>query len=214
MDDGGLRRLYRDAADSTVPTGVRFENRCRPLWREHWINPVLYAEFENINGANKSLLEVVGHDGAGDLAGPVAEATQEQKREVELKLIFSSDARGWNFSENLIFEKNLANSPWEFGCALAASRPLRLSASARRCTLCSQNFTAGAELYGGLGDRYTASLHNTSQYFGPVVGWQPQRGTRLAVEEGFGLNEHSLDHIFRVGLAYEVGQVFHRGERR
>jgi hypothetical protein len=48
----------------------------RPLWREHWINPVLYAEFEDINGANKSVLEVVGHDAGSDFAGPVAEAVR------------------------------------------------------------------------------------------------------------------------------------------
>jgi hypothetical protein len=58
--------LYLDgqttAGESTVFTGFRLENRFRPLLREHWINPVLYLEFENINGADKTLLEVVGHD--------------------------------------------------------------------------------------------------------------------------------------------------------
>src|SRR5271166_2524006 len=44
---------------SSFFTGYRWENRFRLLAREHWINPVLYVEFENINGADKSLLEVV-----------------------------------------------------------------------------------------------------------------------------------------------------------
>jgi len=35
--------------DSALFTGFRWENRFRPLMREHWINPVLYVEFENIN---------------------------------------------------------------------------------------------------------------------------------------------------------------------
>ena len=37
--------------ESTIFTGYRWENRFRPLLREHWINPVLYVEFEDINGA-------------------------------------------------------------------------------------------------------------------------------------------------------------------
>src|SRR5262249_24701114 len=42
--------LYLDGAsaahDSTIFAGFRWENRFRPLAREHWINPVLYVEFE------------------------------------------------------------------------------------------------------------------------------------------------------------------------
>ena len=43
-------------------TGFRWENRFRPLLREHWINPVLYVEYENTNLADRGLLEIVGHD--------------------------------------------------------------------------------------------------------------------------------------------------------
>jgi hypothetical protein len=39
------------ANDSTIFTGYRWENRFRPLLREHWINPVLYVEFENPSAA-------------------------------------------------------------------------------------------------------------------------------------------------------------------
>ena len=206
--------LYLDftgtRGESTVPGGFRIENRVRPLLREHWINPVIYAEFENINGANKSVLEVVGHDGAGDFLNSTSETRKENKREVELKLILSSDAKGWNFSENLIFEKNLTNSPWEFGYALGASRPLRLRASGGRCTFCAQQVTGGLELYGGLGDRYTPGLHRTSQYAGPVAGWQLPHGPRLTFEAGFGLNDYSLPHVYRVGVAYDLGQRLHR----
>src|ERR1700681_4176728 len=55
------------SGETTLFTGYRIENRFRILPREHWINPMLYVEFENINGANKSLLEIVGHDGQDDL---------------------------------------------------------------------------------------------------------------------------------------------------
>src|SRR5690349_5789890 len=88
--------------DSTLFTGYRWENRFRVLPREHWINPVLYVEFENINGADRSLREIVGHDGEQDLAEPVSEARLEKKREIEAKLILGSYWKGWNFSENFI----------------------------------------------------------------------------------------------------------------
>src|SRR5277367_5804683 len=38
--------------DSTIFTGFRWENRFRPLLRNHFINPVLYAEYENVNKAD------------------------------------------------------------------------------------------------------------------------------------------------------------------
>src|SRR5437868_2414086 len=127
--------LYLDGQatsnEATVFTGFRFENRFRPMMREHWINPVLYAEFENINSADKSLLEVVGHDGREDFIGRTHRS--EKKREAELKLILSSNFKGWNISENLIAEKSLKAEPWEFGYALAVSRPLSLRAKAAAC---------------------------------------------------------------------------------
>ncbi len=69
--------LYLDgqttANESTIPTGFRWENRFRPLMREHWINPVLYLEYENTS-ADKTMLEVVGHDGQDDLTEHNGEA--------------------------------------------------------------------------------------------------------------------------------------------
>jgi hypothetical protein len=196
------------AQDSTIFTGFRWENRFRPLAREHWINPVLYVEFENINGADKSLLEVVGHDGVPDFAGRDADSRQEKKRELELKLILSSNFKGWNVSENLIFEKNLNNNPWEFGYAIGASRPLKLAASAKKCTFCGEKFAAGAEMYGGLGDRYTPGLHDTSQYAGPVINWSAPAGWTLSFSPQVGLNDFSVPRIYRFGVSYEISQIF------
>src|ERR1019366_5846279 len=92
--------------DSTIFTGFRWENRFRPLAREHWINPVLYAEFEDTS-ADKTLREVVGHDGRNDFLVPNGLAHMDKLREIELKLILGSTLRGWNISENFIAEKNL-----------------------------------------------------------------------------------------------------------
>src|SRR5258708_4957209 len=60
------------SGESTLFTGHRWENRFRPLMREHWINPVLYLEYADVNGADKSLKEVVGHDGMADQSEPNA----------------------------------------------------------------------------------------------------------------------------------------------
>jgi hypothetical protein len=198
------------AQDSTIFTGFRWENRFRLLAREHRINPVLYVEFENINGANKSLLEVVGHDGAADLVSRNAAARQEKARELELKLILDSNFKGWNLSENIIAEKNLNNNPWEFGYAVAASRPLKLAASPGKCTFCAQRFAAGAEMYGGLGDRYTLGLHDTSHYLGPALNWTLPAGLTLSFSPQFGLNNNSIPCLYRFGVSYEISQVFGR----
>src|SRR5712671_1737440 len=179
--------LYLDGQatshESTVFTGFRFENRFRPLMREHWINPVLYAEFENINSADKSLLEVVGHDGRDNFIG--RSDRSEKKREAELKLILSSNLKGWNISENLIAEKNLKAEPWEFGYALAVSRPLSLRAKAVACTFCAENISPGAEMYGGLGDRYSFGLHDTSHYLAPVASLRVPQGPTFKISPGF-----------------------------
>jgi hypothetical protein len=98
-------------AQSTLFTGYRWESSFRLLPREHWVNPVLYVEFENISGADKTLLEVVNHDGKEDLAAPNDEARQEKKRELEAKLILGSYFRGWTIAENFIAEKNVAHAP-------------------------------------------------------------------------------------------------------
>lgn len=203
------------AHESTVFTGFRIENRIRPLLEEHVINPVLYFEFEDINGANKSLLEVVGHDGGGDLTGNNRETRMEKKREVELKLILSSNLRGWNFSENIIAEKNIRHAPWEFGYTLAASRPLRFVGGTHPGPFSPQNFAAGAEMYGGLGDKDSFGTHDTSHYFGPTVNWSIPNGPTITFSPNFGLNDYSVARIYRFGLGYELGQLsrlFHRRE--
>ena len=208
--------LYLDgqstSGEGTLFTGFRLENRFRPLLREHWINPVLYFEFENVNSADKSLLEVVGHDGRSDFLG--RNDRSEKKREAELKLILSSNLKGWNISENMIAEKNLRGDPWEFGYAVGVSRPLSLLASPNPCRLCRENFSLGGELYGGLGDRYSFGLHDTSHYLAPIATFRMPDGPTFRVSPGFGLNSNSHGMLLRVGVSYEIDQIFSRLRRK
>jgi hypothetical protein len=188
-------------------TGYRFENRFRPIMGEHWINPVLYIEFADLNGADKSLKEIVGHDSAEDQLTPNAEARLERKRELETKLILSSNYRGWNIAENLIAEKNLANQPWEFGYAAGVSRPLRMAASPDPCTLCRENFQVGVEVFGGLGTWHQFGLRDTSHYLAPAIAWALPNGPTLKISPAFGLNGNSYRTLVRFAVAYEVNQI-------
>ena len=203
--------LYLDGqatgGDSTLYTGFRLENRFRPLLSEHFINPVLYVEFEDISGADKTLLEVVGHDGQSDLAEQNGIARREHQHEGELKLILSSNVHDWNISENFIAEKNLGHDPWEFGYAAGVTRPLRTLASGRDCTFCAEKFIAGVEAYGGLGNTWSLTTGDTSHYIAPLIGWQLPHRARLSFSPNFGLTSSSLDRVYRVGLAFEIPQI-------
>jgi hypothetical protein len=200
--------LYLDGQstfnDSTIFTGVKWENRFRVLKHEHFINPVLYVEYEHKSGADKILKEGEGHDVESDFLTPNSEARKEHINEMELKLLLSSTYKGWNLTENTLAAKDLSNSPWEFGYALGASRPLALKASVKRCTFCPQNFVAGAEMYGGLGDRHHFGLHDTSHYLAPVLAWNMPSGWTLRVSPGFGLNDNSHQLLMRWGLSREI----------
>lgn len=190
--------------DCALFTGFRWENRFRPLLHEHWINPVLYVEYENITGADKTMIEVVGFDGQADHAVPNSVAQQEHQHEIETRLILSSDYEGWNISENFIGEKNLGHDPWEFGYAVGASRPLRLAATSSPCNFCRENFLVGAEIYGGLGTSWNATLSGTSHYAAPMVGWQLPSGASFRISPGFGLNDNSHRFVLRWGVSYEI----------
>ena len=190
------------AGESTLFTGFRWENRFRLLMHDHKVNPVLYIEYENLSGADKSLLEVVGFDSQYDALVPNREANREQEHELETRLILSSQVGGWNLSENFIAEKNLGGDPWEFGYALAASRPLSFLASANECVLCRENFQAGVEFFGGLGTADKFTLHNTSQYIAPVLSWQVHEAV-FKISPTFGLTGASFPAMLRFGVTYE-----------
>jgi len=190
------------ANQSTIFTGYRWENRFRMLMKEHIVNPVFYVEFEDINGADKSLKEIVGFDGQEDGLVPNNIARQDRERELELKLILSSNVGGWNIAENIIAEKNLSNEPWEFGYSAGFSRPLSFLASANECVLCRENFQAGAEFYGGLGTANNFTVHGTSQYIAPVLSWQVHDAV-FKVAPTFGLTDTSYRVMLRFGVSYE-----------
>jgi hypothetical protein len=206
--------LYLDgqatSGDGALATGWRWENRLRPLLLEHRVNPVLYVEYEDITDADKTLLEVVGHDVQSDHAVPNRLTRHDRKHELEAKLILSSSLGDWDVSENLIAEKNLAGAPWEFGYAIGLARPLALAARPDACSLCRENFTAGIEMYGGLGDADHFGLRDTSHYLAPVIAWNLPGGTTLRLSPTFGLNGNSHRFLLRLGISYELSGFSNR----
>jgi len=199
--------LYLDgqktSRESTLFTGYRFENRFRLLMEEHAVNPVLYVEYEDITGADKIFKEVVGFDTFRGLLEAPEDLRHEKKREVEAKLILSSNLRGWNLAGNLIAEKNLAGEPIEFGYAAAVSRPLSLAASPEPCSLCAENVSLGVELYGGLGEQHEVTLSGTSHYIAPSVAWNLPNGVTFRLSPSIGLNGNSNRALIRFGVSYE-----------
>jgi hypothetical protein len=200
--------LYLDGQttfhDSTLFTGFRLENRFRLLERDHFVNPVLYVEYEQISGADKILKEIEGHDTEAGFLGLNGEARREHKHEAELKLLLSSTFKGWNFAVNPIFIKNLLPSePWEFGYAIGGGRPLALKASPRRCYFCGENFVAGVEMYGGLGAARSPGLHETSHYLAPALAWNLPSDWTFRVSTAFGLNDNSHRLLLRWGVSRE-----------
>lgn len=189
--------------DSTVFTGWRFENRFRPMKREHWINPVLYFEYENLNEASRIQKEIVG--GGSDITSPNSELRNTPAHELETKLILSSDFHDWNVAENFIVEKNLSKGEgFEFGYAGGTYHQLATLASGAKCRFCRENFLAGVEFYGGLGNTLNFSGSNTGNYVAPVISWLVSDNATLRFSPGFGLTHESSPVLFRFGYSYEI----------
>jgi hypothetical protein len=62
---------------------------------------------------------------------------------------------------------------------------------------------AGVELYGGLGDRYSFGLHDTSHYIAPAVAWNLPSNWTFRISPGFGLNDDSHRFLLRWGVSRE-----------
>jgi len=193
-------------SDSTVFTGWRFENRYKPLGREHWINPVLYLEYESVNEASRILKEIEG--GGPDLTSRNSLLRSEHARELETKLILSSDYHDWNIAENFIATKNLSESEgFEFGYSFGIARPLATLASGDECRFCRENFVAGIEMYGGLGSTLGFGIHDTAHYVAPVISWAVSDNSTLRFSPGIGLTHESNPVLIRFGYAYEFQGV-------
>jgi hypothetical protein len=70
-------------------------------------------------------------------------------------------------------------------------------------------------MYGGLGERHSFGLSETSHYLGPIVTWDIPAGPSVRISPNFGLNRNSSGFLFRFMLMYEIDQFVSklRGEQ-
>jgi hypothetical protein len=192
------------AGDSAVFTGWRWENRFRPLKREHWINPVLYLEYESTSEASRIQKEIV--DGGPDVVSPNSDLQATKNHELEGKLILSGTAHDWNIAGNFVTEKNVSRGEgFEFGYALGVSRPLAKLASGTSCRFCLENFIAGVEFYGGLGSTQDGfGVRNAAHYVAPVVSWQVSENASIHFSPGVALAGLGSPMLIRLGYSYEI----------
>jgi hypothetical protein len=196
--------------DSTLFTGYAWANRFKILPSNHRLNPVIYLAWEDENGADKSISEIEGHSGESSLTVPNALAERIHEHEIESKLILSHDRNGWDFVGNILADKDLNGPPWEFGYALAISRPLSTRDSEEPCNFCRRKLTPGLELYGGLGDRHSFGLRDTEQYVAPEISWALRGGIALKSSVNLGLNSQSQHVFFHFAVTYAVPGFGHR----
>jgi len=61
-------------------------------------------------------------------------------------------------------------------------------------------------MYGGLGDRHSFGLRDTSHYLGPVATFNIPKGPSVRLSPNFGLNDNSNGFLFRFMISYEIEQ--------
>jgi len=175
--------------DASAYTGWRIENRVRPFAGDHFLNPVLYIEYESINEASRIQKEIVGEGGLPD--EPVGTLKHDHAHELEGRLILSKDVMNWEIAGNLILEKNLsADEGVEFGYATGAWRRLH-------------KLMVGAEVYGGLGAT-VAGGEETRHFVAPIVGWRFNKKSMVKASVGFGVTDVSDRYLVRVGYSIDL----------
>jgi hypothetical protein len=189
-------------SDGSGFTGWRWENRFRPLKKEHRVNPLLYFEYEHVNEASRIQKEIVG-SGPIDFA-PIADLKSEWQHEIETKLILSGRVHSWNVSGNFTLEKNLTTDEGiEFGYA-AGIAPLSAAEGGPNCRLCGSRVYPAFEIYGGLGTSKEFGAKDARHYIAPIVAWQVTPKSTIKASVGFGLT-HASDHVlFRIAWGREL----------
>jgi len=181
--------------------GWRFENRLRVFEGNVFLNPVLYAEYEQLQPEHKYLFEVVGR--AGEEEG----GDEGTEHELETRLILGQDVTDrLNLAFNWINEVNFDNGEWAFGYAAGLNYVLFEHEQHHSRGWQVKELIVGLELYGGLGDSaegLTLSGSETAQYAGINLKTEFANGFEFGLGGAFGLTDLSEDALLRTSLSYE-----------
>ena len=201
--------------------GWRFENRLRLFEEATILNPVLYAEYEDVKSAHRYLLTVAGRTDAAEEEeeGETElreEAEEEIERALETRLILGHDfSDRFNVAFNWINETNVKTGKWEFGYAAGlnyvfyeagASEGDKAPEVAPAGDWGLEKLTLGVELYGGLGDSQlgmTLDPNNTEQYLGVNLLGEWENHLHFGIGGAFGLTDDSENAILRLTAGYE-----------
>lgn len=70
--------------------------------------------------------------------------------------------------------------------------------------MCPRAFSAGMELYGGLGDAHQFGISQTSHYLGPEISWKLANDIAFKAAPHFGLTQQSQHALIHFAVIYDV----------
>lgn len=195
-------------------TGFRWENRYR-LFREPVpLNPVLYAEYEDLDPATRYKMEVSGWINPPYKKDESDEP--ERERILESRLILSEDFGPMNVAFDWINETDLNGSGTAFGYACGVRYDVNHGHYAHEATpphaphhegggkQKGMPVSIGLELYGALGDTQKFALRPSRQehYLQPVIMVHLSENIMFHLALAIGLSKAS-DDLVRTSLGVE-----------
>jgi hypothetical protein len=193
--------------------GFRFENRVRLFDYGHFLNPVLYVEYEYLKPAHRYIRAVTGRT---DEDEGEEEGEEKAEHEIESRLILGHDfSKRVNVAFDWINETNLESGKWEFGYATGLNLTLYEAEDgeaghegggfhSKRWDV--EELILGIEFYGGLGDSVlglTLDPDKTKQYLGVNLRAELKNHIQLGIGGAFGLTGDSENAILRLVAGYE-----------
>ena len=193
--------------------GFRFENRVRLFNYGHFLNPVLYVEYEYLKPVHRYITAVTGRT---DEDEGEEEGEEKAEHEIESRLILGRDLRDrFNVAFNWINEVNLESGKWEFGYATGLNYTFYEAEGGgeghegegfHSKSWDVEEFILGIELYGGLGDSVlglTLDPDKTKQYLSINLRAELENHIQLGIGGAFGLTRDSENAILRLVAGYE-----------